>query len=260
MLPIWGPIIAGAAALAGTIGQAISNRKAEKRQNQANRQLAQFQYNKDLEMWNKANTYNAPEAQMSRLKEANLNPNLVYGGGNVTGNATAQLPKYQAPQQEYNALPISQIAMQTLGAYQDISVKQAQTDNIKTQTRLAELNEMQKQAQSPWWGYQAEKSAEFSRYKTENEFNRWLMTAAQRESIYDKDSSGNYVLRNRGLMQSSADAQYRKNVAELQKTNSDISLIKARMEYQQLQNKYMSWGSPFWQTAINALGLIPKFR
>ncbi len=42
---------------------------------------AQNQFN--LDMWNRTNEYNSPMAQMERLKQAGLNPNLMYGQGNV---------------------------------------------------------------------------------------------------------------------------------------------------------------------------------
>ncbi len=44
----------------------------------------QYEYQKDL--INRQNVYNSPANQMKRLQEAGLNPNLVYGGGNVSGN------------------------------------------------------------------------------------------------------------------------------------------------------------------------------
>lgn len=34
-----------------------------------------------IDFWNMQNDYNHPRAQMQRLQEAGLNPNLVYGGG-----------------------------------------------------------------------------------------------------------------------------------------------------------------------------------
>ena len=37
------------------------------------------------------NEYNSPANQMLRLQQAGLNPNLVYGGGNVTGNQSGLL-------------------------------------------------------------------------------------------------------------------------------------------------------------------------
>lgn len=49
-------------------------------------------FNQNLRMWNLQNAYNDPVAQMQRLSKAGLNPNLVYGGGNVTGNTTSNYP------------------------------------------------------------------------------------------------------------------------------------------------------------------------
>lgn len=43
---------------------------------------------KAMESWTLANDYNHPIQQMERLKAAGLNPNLVYGSGQVTGNTT----------------------------------------------------------------------------------------------------------------------------------------------------------------------------
>ena len=44
----------------------------------------QFKLNKD--MFDYTNEYNLPVNQMERLKQAGLNPNLVYGNGSVAGN------------------------------------------------------------------------------------------------------------------------------------------------------------------------------
>lgn len=44
----------------------------------------QFKLNKD--MFDYTNEYNLPVHQMERLKQAGLNPNLVYGNGSVAGN------------------------------------------------------------------------------------------------------------------------------------------------------------------------------
>lgn len=119
------------------VGQGLSEYFASKTAKQntdktiaANKELAQYQYSKDLEMWNRGNAYNAPAAQMSRLKDAGLNPNLVYGSG-VTGNTSANLPKYQVPRVDYNYRPVNLTGM--LSFYQDTMLKQAQYDNLKAQ-------------------------------------------------------------------------------------------------------------------------------
>lgn len=55
--------------------------------NAANEQAATVAYNRGIEQWNRENAYNSPTAQMERLKQAGLNPNLVYGGGATTLSA-----------------------------------------------------------------------------------------------------------------------------------------------------------------------------
>lgn len=95
--------------------------------NAANMKLAEYQYNKELEMWNRQNEYNSPKAQMSRFSEAGLNPNLIYGQG-TAGNAT-QIPRYQAPQMQ-RAPQVDYLGMITsvLGTYLDFKQRDAQID------------------------------------------------------------------------------------------------------------------------------------
>lgn len=110
----------------------------------ANKEMAQFSYSKDLEMWNRGNEYNSPEAQQLRLSKAGLNPNLVYGSGTVTGNTTGQLPRYNAPTADYqykpdtSALALGPSLAQGLGTFQDIRMQQNQSDLMKAQQKNVE--------------------------------------------------------------------------------------------------------------------------
>lgn len=62
------------------------------------RKAAKKQYNYQMEMWNANNLYNSPLQQMERLREAGLNPNLVYGNGSATHTATmASAPSVKVP-------------------------------------------------------------------------------------------------------------------------------------------------------------------
>jgi len=128
-------ILQGALGALGIGTQAGIDARTQRRNvdatNQANMQLAQYQYSKDIEMWNKGNLYNSPEAQMQRLKSAGLNPNLVYGNGAV-GNSAGQLPKFNAPQMQYNYRPPVDIPGM-LSMFQDFQLKNAQIDNLKEQ-------------------------------------------------------------------------------------------------------------------------------
>lgn len=65
------------------------------------------------DMWHANNDYNSPKSQMQRLEEAGLSPNLVYGNGGVTHQATmATTPRYQQPQMAnaQEAMMFSQLA------------------------------------------------------------------------------------------------------------------------------------------------------
>lgn len=148
-------IIGGAQAIGSGLTSIINTNKTIK----AQRKLAEYSYSKDLEMWNKANEYNSPTAQMERLKNAGLNPHLVYGNGSVTGNTTTQTPKYQqySPEYKYEAPQIAG-ALATLGAYQDYQNKKAvnegiMLDNVDKSNRNFVSSEMWKQRlESLMWG------------------------------------------------------------------------------------------------------------
>ncbi|AXH73069.1 MAG: DNA pilot protein [Microviridae sp.] len=108
--------------------------------NAANLEMAKYQFNKNLEMWNMQNEYNSPKNQMQRYIDAGLNKNLVASQG-TPGNATV-LPKYEAPRMEYNYKPRD--FTQVIGAFQDFTLRQAQIDNVKANienTKASTINQ-----------------------------------------------------------------------------------------------------------------------
>lgn len=126
------PSLAGMAGLqllgggVNLIGDIVSNRQ--------NRKLAEYSYQKNLEQWNRQNAYNHPSQQMARLREAGLNPNLVYGTGTV-GNTVGGSPQYDTPAYKLDTSKAVPDAMATLGAYQQIQAQRATIDNINAQTK-----------------------------------------------------------------------------------------------------------------------------
>lgn len=142
----------GAAIIGGLgsiVGSAIGA-GAQRRANIQNMQLAKYQnnwqtaenekaYARSVEMWNMQNAYNAPTAQMSRLRQAGLNPNLVYGSG-VTGNSAGSAPQYQpakiqrATMEPYRGwnLGLSDAA----SMYMAMRQNKAQVENMEAQNRL----------------------------------------------------------------------------------------------------------------------------
>lgn len=78
-------------ALSGALGFA-----SQSKTNADQMKLAEYQYSKNLEMWNRYNEYNTPSAQRERMEAAGFNPNLVYGHGSVV-NTSSSAPQYSAP-------------------------------------------------------------------------------------------------------------------------------------------------------------------
>ena len=144
-MPI-GAIIGGLGSFAGSMIGANAQRRA----NIQNMQLAKYQnnwqtaenekaYARSVEMWNMQNQYNSPTAQMSRLRQAGLNPNLVYGSG-VTGNSAGLAPQYQpakiqrATMEPYHGwnLGLSDAA----SMYMAMRQNKAQVENMEAQNKL----------------------------------------------------------------------------------------------------------------------------
>lgn len=158
----WGSLIGGAGSLLGGITSSIFSHSAMKRQlkaqaeeNQKNRdfnaeqaRLAQ-QYNS--RMVNEQNQYDSPSAQMDRLQQAGLNPNLVYGQmgnasvgvgstsmqGSSSGSVGSGLPDYSGILQ--GVLGISKMAMefaQGRKSDSDVKVNSASIDEKAANTKF----------------------------------------------------------------------------------------------------------------------------
>lgn len=99
-----------------------------------------------LSDWQMMNEYNHPSSQMARLREAGLNPNLVYGkGADVTaGDVRSSSPgsyRAQAAQTNFDA-------RSALMTHYDIQTRQAQIDNLRTQNTVLDQEALLKRAQT----------------------------------------------------------------------------------------------------------------
>ena len=143
---VGGSLIAGFGSLLNSgIGMA-----AQRNANIQNMQLAKYQnnwqtaenekaYARSVEMWNMQNRYNSPTAQMSRLRQAGLNPNLVYGSG-VTGNSAGSAPQYQpakiqrATMEPYRGWNLG--LSDATSMYMAMRQNKAQVENMEAQNKL----------------------------------------------------------------------------------------------------------------------------
>lgn len=194
-----------------SIGQSLIDRETsrlnQERTIRENRRLAEYQYSKDLEMWNRGNEYNAPSAQMSRLRQAGLNPNLVYGGGSATTQAM-QLPKYNAPTEQYNVQPLNVLG--ALSAYYDVRMKKAQSETMQTESDIRKLEAMLTGWKAKYW----------------NQYGEALNLAGYNKAMFDSARSGN-------------EADISKYRSEMQKYQRDVfkKQLDAQIDRTILQNE-----------------------
>lgn len=91
-------------------------------------------YNRNVAMWKMQNEYNTPANQLARIKDANLNPHLMYGQGN-TGNAGPG-PQYEPAK---GAFGIPKIELpQVMSIYYDLKEKDQRVQKLKSERHMIE--------------------------------------------------------------------------------------------------------------------------
>lgn len=148
LLPLLGMAtdIMGGAIQAGTAGK--MNRATRSHQIE----MYERSVNVNRENWRMANEYNSPQQQMQRLRDAGLNPNLVYGDG---ATATGDTIQQSAPQQwnpenpGKGALPpgliMGMYQMQQMAAQTNLTKEKIESENLNQRltTVTTTLRELQ---------------------------------------------------------------------------------------------------------------------
>lgn len=99
-----------------------------------NKDMAEWAYSKDVEMWEKTNQYNSPAEQKQRLIEAGLNPRLMIDKM-MPGQAASSMPKMNVPEGQFGGYqPFKPLDI--IGAYQDYRLREAEIDKVKAQVDL----------------------------------------------------------------------------------------------------------------------------
>ena len=122
---------------------------SQERTNRANMKLAQYQYEKNLEMWNRENEYNTPANQRKRMEAAGLNPALMYGSGSVA-NTAGSAPQFDAPKlsayTDFGDMGVG-LGIQAMMAGKqarnvdaDTEKKEQETSNLATTQRLTSID------------------------------------------------------------------------------------------------------------------------
>lgn len=129
--PLLIPLIAAGASVASQAINAGSQSATNQSQLSYSREMYEKQRADALADWNMQNQYNSPKEQMTRFKEAGLNPNLIYGqmsNSPVVRSSSPQSYNPTAPQAD-----LGSTANMAIGQYYDTQLKTAQIDLVKAQ-------------------------------------------------------------------------------------------------------------------------------
>lgn len=203
------PIIGAGAEILSTGINAV----VQSGENAKNRRFANWQYDKQrtdaLSDYAMQNQYNSPASQMQRLREAGLNPNLVYGNGanaqgGVVRSSSAPSPSTQAPKVDLG---------NAVSGYLNAQQTQLQNDNLKAQNTVL-IEQAKNIAQDTV-------NKKFGGDLKEFDFN--FRTENRNRDLYKKEQTNINLFKQSGL----TDAQIANT---LERTKTDIALRQPRVQ------------------------------
>ena len=147
-------IAAGSQVVGNLLGSALGGVNAST-QNHYSRELMRFQSeleHNENQYWA---DYNSPIQQMSRLKAAGLNPNLVYGNGSVAQVGGSVSPSAKSDYRPANVdflegINMSNLVAQNENLRQQNDLLKAQTEKERNISEGVDLDNMRKRGQNPF--------------------------------------------------------------------------------------------------------------
>lgn len=241
-LEMLGQVVAG-------VAQGTTNR-AQRRYNER----MYFQQRQDMyQDWDKQNAYNHPKAQMQRLKEAGLNPALMYENGTGSLQATPmKQPGVESWKPEAPRVSGGAIA----GAYFNTQNQVAQLDLVKTQMEVLQEEKDLKQAQTLNTLAQAgHEGVKRDRTSFDLELDKELReTSLQaRQRLLDKlnaDIEGREV--DTASTRQSMDLAQQRNAREILQTSSNLREAAERILKSQLEREIETRKLPYTLRELEA--------
>lgn len=144
--------------LQNTLATNNANYQIAQMNNQTQMDIANANNLYNYQMWQRQNSYNSPSAQMDRLREAGLNPNLAYGSlsegnaGQVAPAESVSLHQAQMQQPGYqsNTQKLADL-LSLMNTLQDQSMKRAQIRQIDANTESIKSDNVLKALDADFW-------------------------------------------------------------------------------------------------------------
>lgn len=190
------------------------------------------------------NAYNHPKQQMQRLKEAGLNPNLVYGNGATQGNSAG--------------ISETQLGVEN-ASVKDAIITQIEKENAKVNNALMRQKFLEMERENTYWNENPTEYARKMRSEVdilENDaYGKY--PAAYKGKMTEQlgyttveDSDGNLVeVENKsfqdevkkGIVEELKKQKISNDLSEKQKDFIDANVGKVQQEVYQLSEKFKAW-------------------
>lgn len=232
----WAPIVAAGISAVGSWLASKQAKKAQEKANQQNMELARYQNQANVDMWNMQNAYNTPAAQMARYAAAGLSPNLIYGQGNAGNASSAPSVERATVQAAVGGVPQLSGMLEQM---QNFEMRQAQIDNVKASTASTQQETLNKQFMKWILEFRA-KSGEVGLEKQMLDLQQAKLLAP-----YNLDAQKNLVSKGRVDIQAAIqgmklrDQEEVLNQLKIQGGGLENKLKKEELIYKQLIN---TWG------------------
>ena len=242
------------------IGTSLYNAYNQEKTNRDNQKKADRDYlqsRKDtLADFDRVNSYNSPLQQMTRLRQAGLNPNLVYGKGADNTASTINSPKKTSP--DIQPVPFDSDKISTaLQLGTQLKFQQEQTDNLVTQRELMEKEKSLKDATT------AKIAQDTATSKFQLEQSQRLKDIVVEKSILDNEQTRQntqYTKSSMSIAQSDLELRKMQNSSNIAKTTQDIiaSRMAVTRDKKQLENLEIQMANAKQANEMNELDLRLK--
>lgn len=225
--------------LGWNIGSSLYNdyraRKATARSQSYEREMAEWQNQKNLEFWQLNNEYNTPANQMKRFEEAGLNPHLIYGNGTSSaGNSSAPVSSARPGSVDFSRPPLGDIGLNdSFSAY--LAVR-----NLERQDAIA-------QSQVDFNKAKAEESrsvVDFNKAKGLNELFRYGVNKEVRSALVSQVYADLALTRSKDVTEVNnafnVASQTRLNEQRVKESIASTQLLSAKFKMQPLEAALLS--------------------
>lgn len=264
------PVLSTILPLVGTGIEAAATAAENRKSRAFSREMYQTQKTDALAFWDQQNKYNSPASQMQRLREAGLNPNLVYGGSGPSGQA-GPIPTPDVQSAQFRVPDISSgfaQAANNLSEFQNLEIRQAQLDNLQSQGSVLKQEALLKAAQL------GKTTAETARTQFDLDFASELRNTSAdflRTQVQKQKADLQFTLSQTEINKAQSAANLRESVERVmtsrlqregmridqKKANEMIRQIRTDNAIRQLDLYYYKQGippgSPFYMKTVSAL-------